>query len=153
MEEAPPSPAGPVSAPEPEPPRVVLAPATAATPVEYRQVIPLKSADGFLLGTMYVSDEDARITPSSDLKLNTSIPPFQPFFLNRVLEPMARRDQEAVAAGDVQPGRRFSYEVIEEAGLLREIIIRNYGDERRLREVRSSARWTLEKMYEKVRSP
>jgi len=146
-------PAAPVPAPEPEPSPVAQAPPTAAAPIEYRQVIPLKSSDGFLLGTMYVSDEDARITPSSDLKLNVSIPPFQPFFLNRVLEPMVRRDQEAMAAADVQPGRRFSYEVVEDGGLLREIVIRNYGDERRLREVRSSARWTLEKMYEKTRSP
>jgi hypothetical protein len=35
--------------------------------------------------------------------------------------------------------------------LLREIVIRNV-DEERLRELKSSIRWTLEKMYEKTRS-
>lgn len=148
IEAAPPSPGVSMSSVQTEPPQALAMPTAS---VEYRQVIPLKSSDGLLLGTIYVSDEDARIVPSSDLKLSISIPPFQPFFLNRVLEPMARRDQEAAAAGDIQPDRRFSYEVLEEGGILKEVIIHNYGDERRLREVRSSARWTLDKMYEKTR--
>jgi len=151
-EASPPSTVAPVAAPQPEPSQPAQVQLSPASPVEYRQVIPLKSSDGLLLGTMYVGEEDARIVPSSDLRLNVSIPPFQPFFVNRVLEPMVKRDQEAVASGELQPGGRFSYEVVEEGGLLKEVIVRNYGDERRLREVRSSARWTLDKMYEKTRS-
>jgi len=35
---------------------------------------------------------------------------------------------------------------------LTRLMIQNYGGERRLREIRSSLRWTLERMYEKITS-
>jgi hypothetical protein len=45
----------------------------------------------------------------------------------------------------------FAYNIVREGDLIREIIIRNV-DEERLRELKSSIRWTLEKMYEKTKS-
>jgi len=121
-------------------------------PLEYRQVFPLKGADGSLLATMYISEDEVRISPSGELKFHASTPPFQPFFINRVLEPMGRRDLDAVNMGEIQPEKAFTYEVIKEGDEIREIVIRNYRDERRLREIRTSARWTFEKMFEKLRT-
>jgi len=40
---------------------------------------------------------------------------------------------------------------VREGDLIREIIIRNVDDER-LKELKSSIRWTLDKMYEKIKS-
>jgi hypothetical protein len=45
----------------------------------------------------------------------------------------------------------FAYNIICEGDLIREIVIKNAGEER-LRELKSSIRWTLEKMYEKMKS-
>ena len=42
----------------------------------------------------------------------------------------------------------LDYEIITEGDLLREIVIKNVDGDR-LKELRSSIRWTLEKMYEK----
>jgi hypothetical protein len=43
----------------------------------------------------------------------------------------------------------FAYNVVTEGDLIRELILRNV-DEDRLKELKSSIRWTLEKMYEKT---
>jgi hypothetical protein len=45
----------------------------------------------------------------------------------------------------------FSYNIVREGDQIREIIIRNVDDER-LKELKSSIRWTFEKMYEKMKS-
>jgi hypothetical protein len=56
-----------------------------------------------------------------------------------------------VRRGQLTPDKMFAYNIVREGDLLREIVIRN-ADEERLRELKSSIRWTLEKMYEKTRS-
>jgi hypothetical protein len=48
------------------------------------------------------------------------------------------------------PDKMFAYNITREGDSLREIIIKNV-DEERLRELKSSIRWTLEKMYEKMK--
>ncbi len=45
----------------------------------------------------------------------------------------------------------FSYNIVREGELIREITIKNV-DEERLKELKSSIRWTFEKMYEKMKS-
>ena len=44
----------------------------------------------------------------------------------------------------------LSYNVIVDGDDLKEVLIKNYGDSQRLREIRSAVRWTLEKMFEKI---
>lgn len=70
----------------------------------------------------------------------------------RILEPLRAGDQNAVRTGEITPDKTFSYEIITDADDLREIVVRNYGDQRRLREITRASHWTLEKMYEKVRT-
>jgi hypothetical protein len=71
--------------------------------------------------------------------------------VERVLAKMQEKDNELVRMGQLTPDRMFAYSIIREGDLLREIVIKN-ADEERLRELKSSIRWTLEKMYEKMRS-
>ena len=47
-------------------------------------------------------------------------------------------------------GEALNYRVEEdERGVLKELVIENYGDKQRLFELRGAIRWTLNKMYEK----
>jgi hypothetical protein len=64
---------------------------------------------------------------------------------------MQERDNELVRTGQLGADRIFSYNIVREGDVIREIVIRNV-DADRLRELKSSMRWTLEKMYEKMRS-
>jgi len=77
-------------------------------------------------------------------------PPFNNFLIERVLAKMQEKDSELVRMGQLTPDKMFAYNIVREGDLLREIVIKNV-DEERLRELKSSIRWTLEKMYEKMK--
>jgi len=112
---------------------------------------PLRTADGVLLANLYVTEDELRIVPAENMAFTTTVPPFQAFLIRRILDPIQNRDKEDAKAGVITPDRVLSYEVATDGDLIKEIVVKNYGDQKRLREITTSARWTLEKMYEKTR--
>jgi hypothetical protein len=110
----------------------------------------VKSKDGATLGHLQVEEERIVFNPVESLAFTVSIPPFQSFFLERVLGNMKATDEGKVAGGEVLPGGVLSFEVATEGERIVGITIRNYGGERRLREIQSSLRWAFDKMYEKL---
>ena len=64
---------------------------------------------------------------------------------------MQDKDKELVRLGQLATDQMFSYNIVRQGDLIREIIIKNADDER-LKELKSSIRWTFEKMYEKMKS-
>ena len=54
-------------------------------------------------------------------------------------------------SGLLPPDKMFAYDIATEGELIREIIIKNV-DDNRLKDLRSSIEWTLEKMYEKTKN-
>ncbi len=109
------------------------------------------SKDGAVLGRMRVEGKDLVFEPSSEYEFRTDIPPFQSFLVERVLANMNSTDQERAANGEIDQSEMLEYEVAEEDGVLKSLHVRNYGGERRLREINSSLRWTFDKMYDKIR--
>ena len=63
---------------------------------------------------------------------------------------MQAKDKEAAVAGTIQPDAILTYSVEQEGGKLKSIHIQNYGDERRLLELKNAIRWTFRRMYEKA---
>jgi hypothetical protein len=118
--------------------------------VEHESVIPLKTMDDEPLAIIYVDKEALHILPDESKNFSVNTPPFHSFLVERVLAKMQEKDNELVRAGQLTPDKMFAYNVVSENDLIREIVIRNV-DEERLRELRSSVRWTLEKMYEKAK--
>ena len=114
-------------------------------------VIPLKTMNDEPLAIIYVSKDSMHVLPDESKSFNVSTPPFSHFLVERVLAKMQEKDNELVRMGQLTPDRMFAYNIIREGDLIREIVIKN-ADEERLRELKSSIRWTLEKMYEKMRS-
>jgi len=119
--------------------------------LEPESVIPLKTMSDEPLAIIYVSKEALHVLPDESKKFSVNTPPFQPFLVERVLAKMQEKDNELVRMGQLTTDKMFAYNIAREGDLLREIVIRNV-DEERLRELKSSIRWTLEKMYEKARS-
>ena len=117
---------------------------------EPEESIPLKTAQGVSLAAMVVSPPNVRIVPVEELEFSIHTPPFQSFFVSRILEPMRAKDNEAVRKGEFLPENALSYEVVTDGDNIKEVVVRNYGGETRLREVKSACRWTLEKMYERI---
>jgi hypothetical protein len=112
--------------------------------------IPLKTITGDLLAQIFTEKEGTTITFAEDKNFDINTPPFITFFLERVLAKMLEKDKEDASNGKLNPENIISYEMKQDGNILREIIIKNLRQER-IRELKSSIRWTLEKMYERMR--
>lgn len=149
--EAAPSPTPPPLMEEAVPPAAAPPLQVAAPMPEFREVIPLKTASGELLARLYVGENFLRIVLAEDKDFNVNIPPFNQFLVERVLAKMQQKDSELAKAGRLKPEQIFTYNILREGDFVREIHIKNFDNER-LKELKSSVKWTLEKMYEKMRS-
>lgn len=110
----------------------------------------LKTVAGELLANFYVIDDSIRVVPAEDKVFDVNTPPFMHFLVDRVLTKMQERDSELVKGGQLTPERIFCYNIVREGDIIREIVVKN-ADAERQRELRSSIRWTLEKMHEKTK--
>ncbi|MGQ9539106.1 MAG: hypothetical protein ACUVTE_05965 [Candidatus Bathycorpusculaceae bacterium] len=122
---------------------------SAAAP-EFREIVALKTASGESLAKLYVGDNFLKIVLAEDKDFDVNTPPFHQFLVERVLAKMQQKDNELVEAGKLRPDEIFSYNIVREGDLIREIQIKNF-DAERLKEIKSSVKWTLEKMYEKMK--
>ncbi|MDI9643994.1 MAG: hypothetical protein QFX35_02100 [Candidatus Verstraetearchaeota archaeon] len=111
----------------------------------------IRSKTGEELGTIFVSRSLVRIVPRADLHLNVRTPPFQTFFVDRVLGEMRRKDEMAADAGSKDPMSIIEHKIVLDGETIKEIRIENLDDESRLREIKSSIRWTFERMLEKAK--
>ena len=117
---------------------------------EFKEVSSLKTASGESLAKLYVGDGFLKIVLAEDKNFNVNTPPFNQFLVERVLAKMQQKDSELAKAGKLKPEEIFSYNIVRHGDIVREIHIKNF-DAERLRELKSSVKWTLEKMYEKMK--
>jgi hypothetical protein len=115
-------------------------------------VIPLKTITDESLAIIYIEKDSIHVLPDESKHFSVNTPPFSNFLVERVLAKMQDKDSELVRLKQLTPDKIFSYNIVREGEFIREIVIRNV-DEERFKELKSSIRWTLEKMYEKMRSP
>lgn len=112
----------------------------------------ISSRDRKTLGVMYIGEDYVRIEPSPEYQFDVNVSPFKPFFVEKVLEDIKNKDRKAAESGVISPEKIMDYQVNTEGNILKEIVVKNVTDERRIRELRSSIRWTLERMLEKMKS-
>ncbi len=117
---------------------------------EFENVIPLKTVTGEPLATLYIEQDSLRIVLAEDKDFNINTPPFTQFLVERVLAKMQEKDSELARSGQLTADKIFSYNIVQEGDIIHEMVIKNF-DANRLRELKSSIRWTLEKMYEKTK--
>jgi hypothetical protein len=118
---------------------------------EPENVIPLKTVNDESLAIIYIEKESVHVLPDESKHFSVNTPPFSNFLVERVLSKMQEKDNELVRMKQLTPDKMFAYNIIREDDLIREIVLKNV-DEERFKELRSSIRWTLEKMYEKMKS-
>ena len=121
--------------------------------VESRSGASVMSKDGTVLGSFQIDENEILFVPNGDLDFRTSIPPFQSFLIERVFQNMRSSDEARTAEGEISPEQVLSYDIVTEGDKILSLNVRNYGGERRLREIRSSLRWTFDKMFEKMLQP
>ena len=133
----------------PQKEEVKAEPAASPQFTEHESVVPLKTFNDELLATLYVSENSLRVVPAEDKSFSFSTPPFTQFLIEKVFLKMQEKDNELIHSGKLIPDKIFCYDIVRDGDVIREIVIRNF-DADRLRELKSSIRWTLEKMYEKM---
>jgi hypothetical protein len=111
---------------------------------------PLKTVTGDILAQIYAEKDVIQIILAEDKDFDINTPPFTSFFVERVLAKMQDKDREDASKGKLDPEKTVSFDIKQEGNILREITIRNLRPERS-RELKSSIRWTLEKMYERMK--
>jgi len=85
-----------------------------------------------------------KVVVKMGLKFRKEASPFKRFFIDRILERFVKEDQKRVSLGEISPSEAFSYEIKEDnSGYVEELIIRNYKNERTLRELKRALKWTL----------
>jgi hypothetical protein len=142
---------------EPEPPKVVIqyapdASKSAAAHVSEREsVISLRTMAEEPLAIVVFDKQGMHVMPDESKNFSVNTPPFTNFLVEKVFAKMQEKDSELFKAKQLTAEKMFSYNVVREGDLIREIIIQNVDDER-LKELKSSIRWTFEKMYEKMKS-
>jgi len=117
---------------------------------EPETVIPLKTVNDEPLAIIYVEKDWLHVLPDENKSFSVNTPPFSQFLVERIFAKMQEKDNELVRMGQLTPERMFAYSIVRQGDLIREIVIRN-ADEERLRELKSSIRWTFEKMLEKMK--
>lgn len=118
---------------------------------EYESVVTLETVTGEPLVNLYISEDLLRVVPVEDKNFNVNTPPFTQFLIERVLAKMQEKDKELAGTRQLAPDKIFFYDIIRDDDTIREIRVKNF-DANRLRELKSSIRWTFEKMYEKMKS-
>jgi len=118
---------------------------------EFESVIPLKTMTDESLALIYFDKQGMHVMPDETKNFSMNTPPFNNFLVEKVFAKMQEKDAELVRTKQITPDKAFSYSIAHEGEHLREIVIHNV-DEERLKELKSSIRWTLEKMHEKMKS-
>ncbi len=119
----------------------------------YKEIISIKAADGTHLADMKVDDKTIKLVPNTEINFDINSPPFKAFLINRIFDKMRAKDVELAKEGTLDIDKVFTFKIEKDDGILKETIIENYGDERRLFELRNAVRWTLRRIYENMTNP
>ncbi len=115
-----------------------------------RKGTPLKTITGDVLAELLSENDGLHIVFPEDKNFDINTPPFTSFFVERVLAKMHEKDKEDVNAGKLDPDKVLSFDIKQDGNIMKEIVIKNIRSAR-VREIKSSMRWTLEKMYERMK--
>ena len=122
----------------------------AASPLSKTPPQTIRTISGVHLADIFVEGPDVRVVPSQEIRFDAAAPPLRSFLVGKVLEPLRTRDEEATRKQELSPERVLSYKIDQEGSLLKQLYVKNYGDERRLNELKNALRWTFRRMYEKT---
>jgi hypothetical protein len=124
---------------------------SASSSQDIDNVFSLKTMNDESLALICFNKGVMHVMPDESKQFNAKTSPFQGFLIEKVLSKMKEKDDELVRINQLESSKALTYDIVKDEDLIREIVIHNVDDER-LKELKSSIRWTLEKMYEKMQN-
>ena len=128
---------------EPEPPKAEPEPIVSSTD----DVSIIMVNDSAIGG---ISTSTDKITIKLYVPVSAKTPPFETFFISRIIGGMMTKDAVEVEGGRLSKDLAIRYELKTQDDTLDQIIIYNYRLEARAREINSTIRWALSRMLEHV---
>ncbi len=128
---------------EPEPPKAEPEPTVSSTD----DVSTIMVNDSAIGG---ISTSADKITIKLYVPVSAKTPPFETFFISRIIGGMMTKDAVEVEGGRLSKDLAIRYELKTQDDTLDQIIIYNYRLEARAREINSTIRWALSRMLEHV---
>ncbi len=114
-----------------------------------QESIPLtKGSEGEVIANAYVTPNQVSIILNEEIEVYDDTPPFKSFFLDRIIGEMKRKDTDQVQNGKIQPESMIDYVINKNGSNIREIIIKNYRQKERVKEIINTAAWSLTRMIE-----
>jgi hypothetical protein len=112
--------------------------------------VPIMTTGGVRIASILFEQHVMHVIPEPNVELDSDSPPLRSFLLGKVLDPMQTKDREAASSGAILPENILAYDLEQKDRKLKAIHITNYGDDRRVLELKNAIRWTLRRMYEKT---
>ena len=100
---------------------------------------------GRVIAGASVTPEQITITLDESLDIDEGTPPFRSFFLGRIIGEMKRKDAEDPAVPD---GSAVDCIVNRDGSSIRKIVVKNYRQKERVKEIISTAGWSLSRMLD-----
>ncbi len=117
-----------------------------------QESIPLtKGPEGEVIANAYVTPNQVSIIVNEEILVNDDTPPFKSFFLDRIIGEMKRKDTDEVQNGKIQPESVIDYVINKNGSNIREIVIKNYRQKERVKEIINTAAWSLTRMIENTK--
>ncbi len=107
-----------------------------------------RGQDGEIIANAIVTPEQVSIVLNEDVKINPETPPFKSFFLERIIGEMKIKDTTEADGGRLQKESIIDYVINKNGTNLREIIIKNYRQNERVKEIINTAGWSFTRMLE-----
>ncbi len=114
-------------------------------PGESGVVRDIKDSAGNILGRLEITDNKIIFTPSSNIKISVKSPSLQSFFIPKVLEKYRVEDENIRGQKGLDEKSLFKYTIEEEDSNIKRILIENYREQQRVREIERALRWTVTK--------
>ncbi len=103
------------------------------------------SKNGMLIANAHITSDKISIVLEKNVSLDVNVPPFQSFFINRIIAGMKKID---IQNGANRENEMINCEVIDDKSILKSIIIKNYNIKERVNEIINTITWSLSRMLE-----
>jgi hypothetical protein len=89
--------------------------------------------------------------PVENLKIQADSGTFNAFFIKKILNSMIDKDDELIKARKISSKEKMSYQVSKNSdGSVKQIVVSNYREDSRQKQILTTIRWTLEKVSQKA---
>lgn len=132
-------------APQPGP----AAPEQAKTPAPKPESVQIQIGED-TIGSIRTYPDRIVVELEDTINVTKQTPPFESFFVNRIIDGMRKKDEEEAKSGNLKDDAKISCDIETSGGRMRAIIISNYRTEERAQEISNTVRWVLNRMRQNV---